>query len=133
MILEHIVPQSFKAAVPWLTGIILTRLMYNKYGYGLSHVPGPWFAGFTDLWRLLIVRGRRAQEVHIELHKKYGPAVRLGPQAVSIADTDALKVIYSPRAGWSKSKFYLVQQALAKGKRLKAIFNTDNDSYHARL
>ncbi|KAG4292521.1 hypothetical protein FPRO06_12009 [Fusarium proliferatum] len=106
MILERLLPQSFSTAVLWLTGNILTRLLYNKYGHGLNHVPGPWLAGFTDLWRLFVVRGRRAQEVHIELHKKYGPAVRLGPRAVSITDTDALKVIYSPSAGWSKSKFY---------------------------
>ncbi|KAI1064255.1 hypothetical protein LB506_008055 [Fusarium annulatum] len=133
MILERLLPQSFSTAVLWLTGVILTRLLYNKYGHGLNHVPGPWLAGFTDLWRLFVVRGRRAQEVHVELHKKYGPGVRLGPRAVSIADTDALKVIYSPSAGWSKSKFYPVQQALAKGKRLETMFNTDNDKYHARL
>ncbi|KAH7153765.1 cytochrome P450 [Fusarium sp. MPI-SDFR-AT-0072] len=133
MILERLVPQSLSTAVLWLIGVILTRLIHNKYGHGLNHVPGPLLAGFTDLWRLFVVRGRRAQEVHIELHKKYGPAVRLGPRAVSIADTDALKVIYSPSAGWSKSKFYPVQQALAKGKRLETMFNTDNDRYHARL
>ncbi|KAG7405169.1 Cytochrome P450 monooxygenase [Fusarium oxysporum f. sp. rapae] len=133
MILERLVPQSLSTAVLWLIGVILTRLVYNKYGHGLNHVPGPLLAGFTDIWRLFVVRGRRAQEVHIELHKKYGPAVRLGPRAVSIADTDALKVIYSPSAGWSKSKFYPVQQALAKGKRLETMFNTDNDRYHARL
>jgi hypothetical protein len=102
MILERLVPQSFSLAVLWLLGAILARLLYNKYGRGLHNIPGPWLAGYTDLWRLFVVRGRRAQEVHIELHKKYGPAVRLGPRAVSIADTDALKIVYSPSAGWSK-------------------------------
>lgn len=102
MILERLIPQSFSTAVLWLFGAILTRLLYNKYGHGLNNIPGPWLAGYTDLWRLFVVRGRRAQEVHIELHKKYGPAVRLGPRAVSIADTEALKIIYSPSAGWSK-------------------------------
>lgn len=102
MILERLVPQSFSTAVLWLLGAILTRLLYNKYGHGVNNIPGPWLAGYTDLWRLFVVRGRRAQEVHIELHKKYGPAVRLGPRAVSIADTEALKIIYSPSAGWSK-------------------------------
>ncbi|KAI6758732.1 hypothetical protein HG530_010972 [Fusarium avenaceum] len=133
MILERLVPQSFSTAVLWLLGAVLTRLLYNKYGHGLNDIPGPCLAGYTDLWRLFVVRGRRAQEVHIELHKKYGPAVRLGPRAVSIADTDELKIIYSPSAGWSKSKFYPVQQALAKGKRLETMFNTANDRYHARL
>ncbi|KAL6366194.1 hypothetical protein LRP88_00291 [Fusarium phalaenopsidis] len=116
MILEILIPHSF--------GI---------YGQGLNKIPGPWLAGFTDLWRLFIVRGRRAQEVHIELHKKYGPMVRLGPRAVSVADPEALKIIYSPSSGYSKSGFYPVQQALAKGNRLETMFNTANDRYHARL
>ncbi|KAF5024142.1 hypothetical protein F66182_3776 [Fusarium sp. NRRL 66182] len=151
MILEHIAPQSIGSAVLCLFGVIFIRLLYNKYGQGLNSVPGPWLAGFTDLWRLFVVRGRRAQEVHIELHKRYGPAVRLGPRSVSIADTEALKVIYSPSTGYSKviivpqftagpftniplqSKFYPVQQALANGKKLETMFNTANDRYHARL
>ncbi|KAI8654409.1 hypothetical protein NCS56_01398200 [Fusarium sp. Ph1] len=133
MILELLIPHSFGIATLWLLAGILLRLLVNKYGQGLNKIPGPWLAGFTDLWRLFIVRGRRAQEVHIELHKKYGPMVRLGPRAVSVADPEALKIIYSPSSGYSKSGFYPVQQALAKGNRLETMFNTANDRYHARL
>ncbi|UPK95858.1 hypothetical protein LCI18_006793 [Fusarium solani-melongenae] len=133
MILELLIPHSFGIATLWLLAGILLRLLVNKYGQGLNKVPGPWLAGFTDLWRLFIVRGRRAQEVHIELHKKYGPMVRLGPRAVSVADPEAIKIIYSPSSGYSKSAFYPVQQALAKGNRLETMFNTANDRYHARL
>ncbi|RSL89717.1 hypothetical protein CEP52_014809 [Fusarium oligoseptatum] len=133
MILELLIPHSFATAILWLLTSILLRLLVNKYGQGLNNIPGPWLAGFTDLWRLFIVRGRRAQEVHIELHKKYGPMVRLGPRAVSVADPEAIKIIYSPSSGYSKSAFYPVQQALAKGNRLETMFNTANDRYHARL
>ncbi|WAO96068.1 Hypothetical protein NCS54_01372900 [Fusarium falciforme] len=133
MILELLIPHSFGIATLWLLAGILLRLLVNKYGQGLNKIPGPWLAGFTDLWRLCIVRGRRAQEVHIELHKKYGPMVRLGPRAVSVADPEAIKIIYSPSSGYSKSGFYPVQQALAKGNRLETMFNTANDRYHARL
>ncbi|RMJ17486.1 hypothetical protein BHE90_002916 [Fusarium euwallaceae] len=133
MILELLIPHSFATAILWLLTGILLRLLVNKYGQGLNNIPGPWLAGFTDLWRLFIVRGRRAQEVHIELHKKYGPMVRLGPRAVSVADPEAIKIIYSPSSGYSKSAFYPVQQALAKGNRLETMFNTANDRYHARL
>ncbi|KAH7254430.1 hypothetical protein MRS44_016890 [Fusarium solani] len=133
MILELLIPHSFGIATLWLLAGILLRLLVNKYGQGLNKIPGPWLAGFTDLWRLFIVRGRRAQEVHIELHKKYGPMVRLGPRAVSVADPEAIKIIYSPSSGYSKSGFYPVQQALAKGNRLETMFNTANDRYHARL
>ncbi|RSL42791.1 hypothetical protein CEP54_015358 [Fusarium duplospermum] len=133
MILELLIPHSLATATLWLLAGILLRLLVNKYGQGLNNVPGPWLAGFTDLWRLFIVRGRRAQEVHIELHKRYGPMARLGPRAVSVADPDAIKIIYSPSSGYSKAAFYPVQQALAKGNRLETMFNTANDRYHARL
>jgi hypothetical protein len=105
MILELLIPHSFGIATLWLLAGILLRLLVNKYGQGLNKIPGPWLAGFTDLWRLFIVRGRRAQEVHIELHIKYGPMVRLGPRAVSVADPEAIKIIYSPSSGYSKVSF----------------------------
>ncbi|KAH7139959.1 cytochrome P450 [Dactylonectria estremocensis] len=133
MIFEHLLPRSFSSALLLLLACVLLRLVVNKYGQGLNRVPGPWAAGFTDLWRLFVVRGRRAQEVHIELHKRYGPVVRLGPRAVSIGDPEAIKIIYSAGAGFSKSSFYPVQQALAKGKRLETMFNTANEAYHAKL
>lgn len=102
MILELLNPRFFRNAALWLLGGILLRLLHNKYGRGLNRIPGPWLAGFTDLWRLFVVKGRRAQEVHIELHKKYGPIVRLGPRAISVADPEAIKIIYSPSAGFPK-------------------------------
>uniref|UniRef100_A0A8H7TMJ1 Cytochrome P450 n=1 Tax=Bionectria ochroleuca TaxID=29856 RepID=A0A8H7TMJ1_BIOOC len=133
MILEHLGFGSLKILGLALLAGLLFCGVFNKYGHGLHNIPGPWIAGFSDLWRLFLVRRRHAQEEHIALHQKYGPIVRLGPRVVSIADPDAIKTIYSPSAGWSKSQFYPVQQALAKGKRLETMFNTANDRYHAKL
>ncbi|KPM37968.1 hypothetical protein AK830_g8610 [Neonectria ditissima] len=133
MIFEQLIPHSFGSAALVLLLAVLLRLLVNKYGQGLNKVPGPFVAGFTDLWRLFVVRGRRAQEVHIELHKRYGPVVRLGPRAVSIGDPSAIKVIYNAGSGFAKSSFYPVQQALAKGKKLETMFNTANETYHSKL
>lgn len=102
MILEHLGFGSLKIVGLALLAGLLFRGILNKYGRGLHNIPGPWIAGFSDLWRLFLVRRRHAQEEHIALHQKYGPIVRLGPRAVSIADPDAIKIIYSPSAGWSK-------------------------------
>lgn len=44
---------------------------------------GPWYSLFTDLvLRFHTLRGRRATYVH-ELHKIYGPAVRISPSEIS--------------------------------------------------
>ena len=73
---------------------LLARLARNKYGYGIANVPGPFCAAYTDLWRFFVVWGGRAERTHIQLHDKYGPLVRLGPNSVSISDPEAIKVIY---------------------------------------
>lgn len=115
MILDHLTAQSLSGVVVVLLASVLLRLLLNKYGQGLNKIPGPWIAGFSDLWRLFLVRRRHAQEEHIALHQKYGPIVRLGPRAVSIADPDVIKVIYNPSSGYSKVKGDSAYIAVIKG------------------
>lgn len=81
---------------------VAARLVYNKYGYGISSVPGPFLAAWTDLWRFFIAWGRHAEQTHVRLHEKYGPLVRLGPNSVSISDPGAVKVIYGLTSGYVK-------------------------------
>lgn len=81
---------------------VLFWLLRNKYGGGLNDIPGPFLAGFTNLRRLYVARGRRPETDHIRLHEKYGTLVRLGPRVVSVADPEAIKVIYGLNAGFVK-------------------------------
>ncbi|KAK5046573.1 hypothetical protein LTR84_007334 [Exophiala bonariae] len=78
------------------------HLIYNKYAYGISSIPGPFFAAYTDLSRFLVVWGRRPERRHVELHKRYGPLVRLGPNCVSVSDPAAIKTIYGLASGYVK-------------------------------
>lgn len=102
MFIERLIANSATSAIAFLAVLVLTKALINKYGNGLGQVPGPFLAGFTDLWRVLIVWGRRPEAVHINLHKKYGNVVRLGPRAVSVADGQAVKVIYGLNSGFTK-------------------------------
>jgi hypothetical protein len=81
---------------------ITARFLYNKFGYGISRIPGPFLASYTNLWRFFLVWGGRAELTHIKLHEKYGPLVRLGPKNVSVSDFSAVKVIYGLGAGYDK-------------------------------
>ncbi|KAJ9602189.1 hypothetical protein H2200_013309 [Cladophialophora chaetospira] len=114
---------------------LLGRLVHNKYGYGISSVPGPFWAAYTDLWRFSVVWGGRAERVHIQLHNKYGPLVRLGPNCVSISDPEAIKMIYGITSTFVKSDFYPVQQQAVSrdGHLLQGMFNTTDEKYHAKL
>ena len=80
----------------------VARLLYNKYGTGLNHIPGPFLASFTDFYRFAIARGYRPERWHIELHNKYGELVRIGPRTVICSSNKAAKKIYALNAGFVK-------------------------------
>lgn len=84
-----------------ISGFIIYLCLQYFHG-GLNKYPGPFLAKFTNLWRFLDVRSRRAEVTHIRLHKKYGDVVRLGPNVLSFADPNALKVIYGLNKGLTK-------------------------------
>ncbi|WPG98294.1 Hypothetical protein R9X50_00108200 [Acrodontium crateriforme] len=132
MLAIHIIP--FLAAYwPILLFVTLvTRLLTNKYQKGLNKYPGSKFAALTNLWRFIDALKRSPERTHVALHRQYGDVVRLGPNVLSFADPKAIKVIYGLNKNMTKSDFYPVQQAVAKGVRLESLFSTKNEDYHAR-
>ncbi|KAK5258516.1 hypothetical protein LTR40_007753, partial [Exophiala xenobiotica] len=116
-------------------GLLVGQLVYNKYAYGISRIPGPTLAAYTNLWRFFVVWGRRPERTHIKLHQRYGPVVRLGPNCVSVSDPAAIKSIYGLASGYVKSDFYLVQQQAVSrdGHLLQGMFNTTDEAYHSKL
>ena len=110
---------------------LLLFLVYLLRTYvRLSHVPGPFLASFTNLVRLRWVLTRRAQHIHIDLHKKYGPLVRIGPNAVSVGDPAEIQQIYGLTGSYAKSSFYPVLQPHAKGAAMPGLFNTQDENLH---
>ena len=89
----------------WLTLLSLFLLAYlakNRFHHGLQKYPGPFFASLTDWWRFFDVLGRRPDVTHIELHRKYGDIIRLGPNTLSFASPAAVKIIYGLNKGFTK-------------------------------
>ena len=86
--------------------LLLLPVIYYVLPYLRNHairnVPGPKLAAFSNLW--LLYHGRRGKRYAAvdEAHKKYGPLVRLQPDHVSVADPEAIHVIYSLSGGWTK-------------------------------
>ncbi|KAI1142966.1 benzoate 4-monooxygenase cytochrome P450 [Hypoxylon sp. FL0543] len=85
------------------------QIVYNLFFHPLAKVPGPWFAAISDIpycWWLL--GGRQPYKV-LELHNKYGHAVRLAPNEVSFNSSQSWRDIYGHRAGhqaFVKGTFY---------------------------
>ena len=86
--------------------LLLLPLIYYLLPYirnnAIRGIPGPKLASFSNLWLLYQCRrGRRYLAVD-QAHQRFGPLVRIQPDHVSIADPEAIPVIYSHTGGWLK-------------------------------
>ena len=60
----------------------------------LRDIPGPFLARFTRLWYFFAIYKGSFEKTNIELHRKYGPIVRVAPGEYSIDDYEAARIIY---------------------------------------
>ncbi|KAI4600550.1 hypothetical protein KJ359_000908 [Pestalotiopsis sp. 9143b] len=121
---EHIVILS-------ITAVVL-RLLTSSRSSGLRDIPGPFLAKYTDFWRLIDHWRGTHVRTQRRLHEKYGPAVRIGPNAVSLSDPALLKTVYSTRGEFRKSDHYSVTDGSAEGRRVSTIFSSRNHAFHAQ-
>lgn len=71
--------------------------------WSIQDIPGPFLAKFTNLWYMYECRrGRRYLTVH-HLHERLGKLVRVQPNHVSVADPDAIPIIYGHGTGFLKA------------------------------
>ena len=94
---------SWKVLLSGLCVALVYLLGTNLRSYRrLSHIPGPFFAAVTNVQRMLWVKSNRAHVIHLNLHRKYGPIVRFGPNMISVADLKEIGTIYSFKKPWPK-------------------------------
>lgn len=91
--------QQWHLIVP---AVVVAYLASSYYGKGLHKHPGPVLARFTNIWRFVDVWNRRPDITHVELHRKHGDVVRLGPNTLSFSDPAAIKTIYGLNKGFVK-------------------------------
>ena len=96
-------------AIAFITSISLcTILALNSRNAGLSHIPGPFLARYTDIWAVHFTwktrRYRNKVGEQRGLRAQYGDAVRTGPRTVTVFDPAAVPVIYGVRSKLDKVK-----------------------------
>ncbi|KAH8788237.1 pisatin demethylase [Diaporthe sp. PMI_573] len=74
--------------------------------WSLRHIPGPFVAKFSYLWLGRTTHSGKQYYVHRELHKKYGPLVRIGPNYVITDEPDAIKTVSSARSAYHRDGWY---------------------------
>ncbi|KAJ7663454.1 cytochrome P450 monooxygenase [Mycena rosella] len=95
--------------------VIVHTAIYLVDPYGIRKYPGPFLAKFSDVWLGWVSQqGHRSEVIH-EMHKEYGPFMRISPSEVSISDPDALGIVYAHGNGTLKSSFYDAFVSIERG------------------
>ncbi|KAI9706480.1 MAG: hypothetical protein M1836_003486 [Candelina mexicana] len=101
------------------------QIIYYRYFHPLSIFPGPFWATTTRLW--IAYHNLKSTELNstYELHKKYGPVIRVTPTLLLVSDATKLPTIYHRQA--NKSKHYITGSF---GKN-ESVFNMQDHFTHA--
>ncbi|KAG7862528.1 hypothetical protein KL919_001658 [Ogataea angusta] len=83
---------------------IYSYVLYPLYFHPLAAIPGPRICALTKYWILFVSWSENRNRYVHQLHKKYGPIVRIGPEEIDISDPDYLKDIYINN--FDKTSFY---------------------------
>ncbi|KAL1943852.1 hypothetical protein VTO73DRAFT_3670 [Trametes versicolor] len=115
------------AALVFAAVVLVHVVPYLLDPHGFRSYPGPFLAKLSDFWLGKVAAdGHRSERVH-ELHEIYGTFVRIAPNHLSIADPDALQIVYGHGTGTLKSDFYDAFVSIQRG-----LFNTRSRTEHAR-
>ncbi|KAL8824325.1 MAG: hypothetical protein Q9191_005133 [Dirinaria sp. TL-2023a] len=72
------------------------------FNSGLQAIPGPFLAKFSNLWRLIDTWKGSHHVTLMNLHRRHGNLVRVGPNTVSISNVDAIEGIFGVKTDFVK-------------------------------
>ncbi|KAI1186008.1 cytochrome P450 monooxygenase-like protein [Nemania serpens] len=108
----YIATPAFAALVVTL-GIILyntAQAIYLLFFHPLAKYPGPKWAAISELWWVWGLCTERLPFIVDDLHKKHGDVIRIGPNELSFATSEAFQDIHGHaskgKARFLKTKFY---------------------------
>ncbi|KAG5915313.1 hypothetical protein E4U61_004719 [Claviceps capensis] len=115
--------------IPAVLGFVIFTYMFDyfvTFGH-LRGIPAPLGAQFSNLWLLSVCRRGHRYKMVDECHAKLGKVIRIQPNHVSIADDEAIPVVYGHGNGLLKSEFYDAFVSIRRG-----LFNTRDRAEHSR-
>ncbi|KAK0707829.1 cytochrome P450 71A20 [Lasiosphaeris hirsuta] len=118
----------FTAALTgFATAVLYLVIARFKVYARLKHIPGPFWAPWSDIWLLRAQLSGRMNFILYDANMKYG---KVGPKWVACGDGEALRKIGGVRSGWQRSFWY-------RGLRIDPYrdnaFSTLDDEVHEKL
>ena len=116
-----------------LAGYALAWIAYARLFHPLKHIPGPFWASISRLWMVHHLWRGDMDVVQRQLHKKYGPLVRIAPDEIACAALEAISNIYPTSKPLAKQHgFYSVWQNKSFSKYPDNFSNTDEKLHSER-
>ncbi|XEU99297.1 hypothetical protein FSHL1_004584 [Fusarium sambucinum] len=92
-------------------GIAMTMLVLGAFWWlvtaliawnRLRHIPGPWFARFSYIWVGWTEWSGQQHQSFLDIDKKYGSLVRIGPELLVTSDVEVVKRMSGRKSTYSK-------------------------------
>ncbi|MCJ1309075.1 hypothetical protein MMC25_002730 [Agyrium rufum] len=113
-----ILVENLRTVLSAIALVLCAGFVAARYSSPLRSIPGPFLASVTNFQRLYWTWTKTPFLKHIDLHRKYGKLVRLGPNVVSISDPAAIPTIYGFNYDFQKSDFYKVMLPYLNGQAM---------------
>jgi benzoate 4-monooxygenase len=125
MDLSHYILLCFVLIPIWIS--LYYILPYFTTYFPLHHIPGPFFAKFSNTWLAFHSRKRQKYAAVHAAHAQHGTVVRIGYNHISIASEQGIPLVYAHGNGFLKAEFY---DAFVSG--VPGVFNTRDRVQHTR-
>lgn len=103
--LQRLLDIPLGSAVLLLGGLYTLFVLAQYVLNPLRNIPGPFLARFTRFWYFYEIYKGSFEATNIELHRKFGPIVRIAPSEYSIDDVEAAKTIYGHGNAFTKVSY----------------------------
>lgn len=102
---------SLTTAFSFMFIFIVWKSLYRLYFGSLAKIPGPKLAAVTTYYEAYYntIKGGQFLFKIQELHQKYGPIIRIGPNELHINDPEFYDQIYSNIGRWDKDSQFVNQ------------------------
>lgn len=111
---------------------VLTAVQ-QRYNKALRNIPGPELAKWTNLWRFFnVLRGDTHLDL-LNLHRKHGKMVRIGPNVVSVSEPTVIPMIYDTKGTFHKTAFYPPESITWEKRVQPNIFSVTDETVHTEM
>ncbi|KAF6804801.1 cytochrome p450 [Colletotrichum sojae] len=111
---------------------LIYKAVYNIYFHPLSGFPGPKINAVTRLPLTRMITSGHAHKTLKQLHDRYGPVVRLGPDTIDFADPRAFKDLMGHSKGASSGAGENYKDPINARYKPHSIINANRED-HARI